>query len=139
LGKVSVRPLCGKNHTLSREDFCEDFSAAKKTGGRLRGRREPNPIQKNASPKAERIPADLRGDFFAFNTVAKAAGHTESLLSCSVFYCLHCHGFSRGNATVERRLFLPKNWRCSRRIRICVNFIRMMSKNWSHFLRRHSR
>jgi hypothetical protein len=109
----------------------------KKTGGRLRDRREPNPIQKNASPKAERIPADLRGDFFAFNTVEKAAGHTESLFSYSVFYCLHCHGFSRGNASVERQLFLPKNWRGPRRIQICVNFLWRVSKNWRIFLRRN--
>ena len=76
--------MCSTNNSI-------EFFGLNKTGGRLRDRREPNPIQKIASPKAERIPAGLRWDFFAFNTAEEAAGNTESLFSYSVFYCLHWH------------------------------------------------
>jgi hypothetical protein len=93
--KIRLHPAseaCPQRNPQRRFAGRMQYSAAnKKTGGRLRDRREPNPCQKHASPKAERIPAESRWDFFALNTVEEAAGHTESLFSCSVFYCLHCH------------------------------------------------
>jgi len=92
--KISLHPRsqwCRQRDSKRASPDNSNSPVPKKTGGRLCDRREPNPIQKSVGFEAKRIPADLRGDYFAFNTVEKAAGDTESLFSYSVFYCLHCH------------------------------------------------